>query len=88
MDGIANAAWSSAANCPPIYPHPPARLQVSAGWEAGAEVGPVISPQAKQRIERLVESGIQQVHAVLCMLCVERLARAFPANGSKFFVLA
>ena len=54
-------------------PAPPAHLptcpQVSAGWEAGAEVGPVISPQAKQRIERLVESGIQQVCGVLC--CVQ-----------------
>lgn len=35
-------------------------LKVSAGWEAGADVGPVISPQAKQRIERLIESGVKQ----------------------------
>lgn len=38
-------------------------LQVSAGWEQGADVGPVISPQAKQRIERLIESGVKQVGA-------------------------
>ena len=41
-----------------IRPTPP---QVSAGWEAGADVGPVISPQAKQRIERLIDSGVKQV---------------------------
>lgn len=37
------------------------RLKVNAGIEPGTDVGPVISPQAKQRILRLVESGIKQV---------------------------
>ena len=33
-------------------------LKVTAGWEPGADVGPVISPEAKARIERLIQSGI------------------------------
>lgn len=37
------------------------RLQVNAGHEPGADLGPVISPEAKQRIERLIASGIQEV---------------------------
>lgn len=37
------------------------KLQVNAGHEPGTDVGPVISPQAKQRILKLVESGIKQV---------------------------
>lgn len=31
-----------------------------AGWEADADLGPVISPQAKQRICELVDSGIKE----------------------------
>eukprot|EP00887_Chlorella_sp_A99_P004270 scaffold15.g4270.t1 len=37
-----------------------ASLKVSAGWEPGADLGPVISPEALARIERLVESGVQE----------------------------
>ena len=33
--------------------------QVSAGDQAGTDLGPVISPQSKARIERLIESGVQ-----------------------------
>jgi malonate-semialdehyde dehydrogenase (acetylating) / methylmalonate-semialdehyde dehydrogenase len=33
---------------------------VTAGWEPGADVGPVITPQAKDRIERLISSGIKE----------------------------
>jgi len=36
------------------------QLKVNAGHEPGTDLGPVISPQAKQRILDLVESGIQQ----------------------------
>ncbi|XP_019869859.1 probable methylmalonate-semialdehyde dehydrogenase [acylating], mitochondrial [Aethina tumida] len=36
------------------------KLKVSAGHEPGTDVGPVISPQAKQRILDLVEAGIKQ----------------------------
>ncbi|KAI1290454.1 putative methylmalonate-semialdehyde dehydrogenase [acylating], mitochondrial [Halotydeus destructor] len=36
------------------------KLKVNAGHVAGADLGPVISPQAKQRILRLVESGIKE----------------------------
>lgn len=39
----------------------PAHAQVNAGHEPGADLGPVISPEAKQRIERLIASGIQEV---------------------------
>lgn len=38
------------------------KLKVSAGHEPGTDVGPVISPQAKQRILDLVEAGIKQVN--------------------------
>ncbi|KAH7176785.1 aldehyde dehydrogenase [Dactylonectria macrodidyma] len=34
-------------------------LQVNAGFEKGSDLGPVISPQSKQRIEGLVESAEQ-----------------------------
>ncbi|KAJ8984430.1 hypothetical protein NQ317_012493 [Molorchus minor] len=36
------------------------RLKVNAGSEPGTDVGPVISPQAKQKILRLIESGIRE----------------------------
>jgi malonate-semialdehyde dehydrogenase (acetylating)/methylmalonate-semialdehyde dehydrogenase len=36
------------------------KLKVNAGWEADADLGPVISPQAKQRISDLVESGVKE----------------------------
>lgn len=35
-------------------------LKVNAGHEPGADLGPVISPESKQRILDLVESGVQQ----------------------------
>lgn len=37
------------------------KLKVNAGHEPGTDVGPVISPAAKQRILKLVESGIKEV---------------------------
>lgn len=46
---------------PASLPPPPPHAQVSAGWEAGADIGPVISPEAKQRIERLIAGGIREV---------------------------
>lgn len=36
-------------------------LKVNAGHEPGTDVGPVISPQAKERILSLIETGIKQV---------------------------
>lgn len=36
------------------------KLKVNAGHEPGTDLGPVISPEAKDRIHRLVESGIKQ----------------------------
>jgi malonate-semialdehyde dehydrogenase (acetylating)/methylmalonate-semialdehyde dehydrogenase len=36
------------------------KLNVNAGHEPGTDVGPVISPQAEERILKLVEAGIQQ----------------------------
>lgn len=60
LDTPAPAARSPVGACHPLaHPHP--RVQVTAGWEAGADIGPVISPEAKQRIERLIESGIREV---------------------------
>lgn len=37
------------------------QLKVSAGHEPGADLGPVITKESKQRILRLIEAGIQQV---------------------------
>lgn len=36
------------------------KLKVNAGHVPGTDVGPVISPQSKERINRLVESGIKE----------------------------
>jgi len=36
------------------------KLKVNAGHIAGTDIGPVISPAAKERIERLVESGVKE----------------------------
>lgn len=36
------------------------KLKVNAGHEAGADLGPVISPAAKERICSLVQSGIDE----------------------------
>ena len=36
-------------------------LKVTAGHEEGADVGPLISPESKSRVEGLVQSGIDQV---------------------------
>lgn len=41
------------------------KLKVNAGHEPGTDVGPVISPQAKERILKLIESGIKQVSKTL-----------------------
>ncbi|CAL4130432.1 unnamed protein product [Meganyctiphanes norvegica] len=35
-------------------------LKINAGHEPGSDLGPVISPQAKERINKLVQSGIDQ----------------------------
>lgn len=35
-------------------------LRVTAGHEPGADVGPLISPEAKARVERLIQSGVAQ----------------------------
>lgn len=35
-------------------------LKVSAGHEPGADLGPVISPESKERINRLVQSGVDE----------------------------
>lgn len=35
-------------------------LKVNAGWEAGTDVGPLISKEAKARVERLIQSGVDQ----------------------------
>lgn len=36
------------------------KLRVGYGLNEGSDLGPVISPQAKQRIESLIESGVKQ----------------------------
>lgn len=42
------------------------RLKVNAGIVPGTDVGPVISPQSKQRIHDLIESGIKE--GAICVL--------------------
>ncbi|XP_065195085.1 methylmalonate-semialdehyde/malonate-semialdehyde dehydrogenase [acylating], mitochondrial-like [Sycon ciliatum] len=41
------------------------KLKVDAGHKPGADLGPVISPQAKQRVEELVESGVKEGAALM-----------------------
>jgi len=41
------------------------KLKVNAGWEKDADLGPVISPQSKQRIIELVESGKKEGAKIL-----------------------
>jgi len=36
------------------------KLKVGAGHEPGVDLGPLISPQAKERVERLIATGVQQ----------------------------
>lgn len=38
-------------------------LKVTAGHEPGCDVGPVISPESKKRVEDLIQSATQQVGA-------------------------
>lgn len=40
-------------------------LKVSAGHEPGCDVGPVISPEAKKRVEDLIHSATQQVPCLM-----------------------
>ena len=40
-------------------------LKVSAGHEPDADLGPVISPESKKRIVRLIESAKKEVNSVL-----------------------
>ncbi|XP_067939225.1 probable methylmalonate-semialdehyde/malonate-semialdehyde dehydrogenase [acylating], mitochondrial [Watersipora subatra] len=41
------------------------KLKVCAGDQPGADIGPLISPQAKQRVISLVESGVQEGASLL-----------------------
>lgn len=36
------------------------QLNVNGGFEDGADLGPVITPQSKQRIEGLIQSGVDE----------------------------
>ncbi|CAG8460939.1 14553_t:CDS:10 [Ambispora leptoticha] len=36
------------------------KLKVTGGFEPDADLGPLISPQAKERVERLIQSGVDQ----------------------------
>lgn len=36
------------------------KLKVNAGWEAEADLGPMISPQALQRAHKLIQSGVDE----------------------------
>lgn len=36
------------------------KLQVNEGMQSGADLGPLISPEAKQRVEQLIQSGVDE----------------------------
>lgn len=36
------------------------KLQVNEGLQAGADLGPLISPEAKQRVHDLIQSGVDE----------------------------
>ena len=36
------------------------KLKVSQGFESGADLGPLISPEAKQRVMDLIQSGVDE----------------------------
>jgi malonate-semialdehyde dehydrogenase (acetylating)/methylmalonate-semialdehyde dehydrogenase len=36
------------------------KLKVSSGFEPGVDIGPLISKEAKQRVEKLIQSGVEQ----------------------------
>ena len=61
------------------------RLKLGPGTQAGVDVGPVISPEAKARVERLIASAEQQVipdfagGSALCIGLARRLWQG-PAN--------
>ncbi|KAJ3038794.1 Methylmalonate-semialdehyde dehydrogenase [acylating] mitochondrial [Rhizophlyctis rosea] len=50
-------------------------LKVTGGFENGADLGPVISPQAKERVERLIHSGVDEGAKLLLD------GRSFKATG-------
>lgn len=55
-------------------------LKVTAGHEPGCDVGPVISPEAKKRVEDLIHSATQQVHC-LCP-CMASFVRGCDSWGT------
>jgi malonate-semialdehyde dehydrogenase (acetylating)/methylmalonate-semialdehyde dehydrogenase len=59
-----------------------AALKVSDGMEAGAEMGPVVTSAAKQRIERLIGEGVEQGAALL----VDGRNFKVPGRENGFFV--
>jgi malonate-semialdehyde dehydrogenase (acetylating)/methylmalonate-semialdehyde dehydrogenase len=59
-----------------------AALKVSDGMEAGAEMGPVVTSAAKQRIEKLIGEGVEQGAALL----VDGRNFKVPGRENGFFV--
>jgi len=54
---------------PPLTCLPPHPVQVNGGFEADADVGPMITPEAKTRCEQLIQAGIDQVGRLYQLLC-------------------
>jgi malonate-semialdehyde dehydrogenase (acetylating) / methylmalonate-semialdehyde dehydrogenase len=59
-----------------------AALKIGDGMAAGAEMGPVVSSAAKQRIERLIGEGVEQGASLL----VDGRGLKVPGNENGFFV--
>jgi malonate-semialdehyde dehydrogenase (acetylating)/methylmalonate-semialdehyde dehydrogenase len=59
-----------------------AALKVSDGMAAGAEMGPVVSSAAKERIEKLIGEGVEQGAS----LVVDGRGLKVPGNENGFFV--
>lgn len=68
-----------------------ARLKLGPGTQAGVDVGPLISPESKARVERLIASAEQQVvpgpaKSRLAQRSLQGICRAGAAPGKHFTV--
>ena len=46
------------------------QLKVNEGMQAGADLGPLISPRAKERVCDLIQSGVDEGAKVSCVPCM------------------
>lgn len=58
-------------------------LNMGPGYHKSVDVGPVISPEAKARVLRLIDSAEQQVTLPLCLPALAQLTPASPQHQSN-----